>query len=468
MVKRQIQRERQLNQYLAHEVRNPLSSAMSALSFAKATAKEKIPDPATQKLLMDDIHITESSLDFINELLRNMLDINRAVQHNIEIHEEPTNLLKDILEPTAAILCNRVGSGVKVEILTDCEPSDLVVVTDQLRLKQIILNLATNATKFVVHGFIRIRAEVKSDSKSVQLYVEDTGPGVTPEKMHHLFQERSQKSFDIMSQGTGVGLYICRYLADLLGAKLSFDKTYDSGVPGCPGARFVLDLQRGPLLAPFARRENDSSGESINSALADQSDAPSCCDVSPESASGGRESKTSFCDSIRWSSKSLPENDNDESLSTTHSTIPSEEEKEVVELSESQLPPSLPENIKALFVDDDRVLRKLFVRSVCRAAPGWTVEEAGNGEAALELAEETTYDIIFMDNYMPGSIERPLLGTETIQILRDKGVHSKICGVSANEMEKEFLEAGADMFLLKPFPCEKETLRKELFKILNS
>ena len=64
------------------------------------------------------------------------------------------------------------------------------------------------------------------------------------------------------------------------------------------------------------------------------------------------------------------------------------------------------------------------------------------------------------------SVEKQLLGTETVRALRSRGADSIICGLSANDMEQQFVEAGADCFLFKPFPCEKETLSVELLRVL--
>ena len=63
-------------------------------------------------------------------------------------------------------------------------------------------------------------------------------------------------------------------------------------------------------------------------------------------------------------------------------------------------------------------------------------------------------------------MEKSLLGTETIAKLRSMGVKTRICGLSANDKEYEFLQAGADSFTIKPFPCEKEALKNELCRIL--
>jgi CheY-like chemotaxis protein len=73
----------------------------------------------------------------------------------------------------------------------------------------------------------------------------------------------------------------------------------------------------------------------------------------------------------------------------------------------------LPENLSVLFVDDDLVLRKLFSRSVAKAAPTWKIQEAANGETALRLVDEEPYDYILMDQNMI-STEKQLLGTDTV------------------------------------------------------
>jgi CheY-like chemotaxis protein len=129
----------------------------------------------------------------------------------------------------------------------------------------------------------------------------------------------------------------------------------------------------------------------------------------------------------------------------------------------------LPDNLSVLFVDDDMVLRKLFSRSIKRVAPTWTIHEASNGETALRITQEQTaaFDIIFMDQYM-ASVQKQLLGTETVRALRAQGVTAKICGLSANDVEDSFREAGADSFLFKPFPCKAEALKRELVRIANT
>lgn len=397
----QAKREMHLNDFIAHEVRNPLSSAICALSFVNATAQDRVKEPAVRKALLDDVEILDSSLQYINDLLRNLLDIHRTASKKMKLDETATDILKDIFEPVKSILCVKQNHA---RILVEC-PKNLVVTIDRLRVKQIILNLAINSTKFVQDGFIRLRAQVLDNN--VQLFVEDSGPGIRPEQRDRLF-DKFQESFDLLSQGTGIGLHICKSLTELMGADLYLDDGYHSGFkPDCPGARFVVDLHRAP--APVVL-ENSQHGL---------------------------------------------EGDMEGGSSPTLVTLDLEEDD------------TLPETLSVLFVDDDFILRKLFKRTLKRVAPNWKVEEASNGETAISMVEENSYDLIFMDQYM-ASVEKQLLGSETVRALRQKGVSSTVCGLSANDLKDHFIECGANAFMMKPFPCDAEKLQRELKRVLHA
>jgi signal transduction histidine kinase/CheY-like chemotaxis protein len=390
--------ERELNEFLAHEVRNPLSAAMAALSFVTSAINETayISNEEFKVSLQEDAQIISSSLRFIDDFLRSLLDMYRAAANKLEIKSAPTDLLKDVLEPVCSILHQRGGI---VVVTVDC-PENLIVATDCLRLKQIMLNLGRNSTKFVHSGFIRFRAAVVNGY--VELYVEDSGPGIPVEKRGALF-EKFQSSLDVLSQGTGIGLSLCENLTHLLRGDIRLDESYDSGVKDSPGARFVIRLNTPPI----------SSEAILQSASKDG--------VFTKSKSDDVDSK-------------------------------------IVEL---------PENLSILFVDDDLVLRKLFSRSVAKTAPTWKIQEAANGETALELVDSEPYDLIFMDQYMT-STEKQMLGTDTVRALRAKGYKNRICGLSANDMEQTFISAGADCFILKPIPCNRSALEGVLDGILSS
>ena len=386
----------------SHEVRNPLAAAISAHSFVATEVNEPFPlqDEETRATVREDVGVIGASLEYVNELLRNMLDTHKAASHQLNIDLSPTDILTDVLRPVATLL-QRHGDSFKV--IVDC-PDDLVIMADRMRLKQIVLNLAGNSRKFVTQGFIRLRATFGEGQ--VSLFVEDSGPGIPEEKCKKLF-DKFQESLDLLNQGTGIGLCLCKDLAELMNGEIWLDESYESGVPGCPGARFVVRLNVKLL--------------KLDKIALDSYEAE------------------------RWSD-------------TTD-----DPEKGVVDAFEDT---ELPENLKVLFVDDDMVLRKLFARSVKKAAPTWDSYEASNGETALRLVETEKYDLIFMDQYM-ASVEKQLLGTEATRALRAMGVDSVICGLSANNSEDMFINAGADAFLFKPIPCDKEGLTRELKRILH-
>jgi len=73
---------------------------------------------------------------------------------------------------------------------------------------------------------------------------------------------------------------------------------------------------------------------------------------------------------------------------------------------------------------------------------------------------------VFVDQYM-ASVEKQLLGTETVSAMRSLGIKSRICGISANDVSELFKESGANSFILKPMPTKSEVLVKELLRILN-
>lgn len=306
--RRSAKQERELNDFLSHEVRNPLSAAISAISFVGSAVNEAEPlkDEESRKCTREDVTIIETSLTFINDLLRNMLDLSRSSRKQLAVELTPVDLLRDVLEPVANMLYRR---GDNYEVILDC-PEDLVVMSDRLRLKQTILNLARNATKFVEHGFIRLRAEV-SVCGNVCIYIEDSGPGIPLEKQRALFQ-KFQESLDSLNQGTGMGLCLCKKLVELLGGSIALDADYNSGVKGCPGARFVIGLNARPVSGDFMTQFNTSKPNLMKGVDCSRT-ADSCASNSNEPHMQEEEPRT------------LP----------------------------------LPETMSCLFVDDDIMLRKV-------------------------------------------------------------------------------------------------------------
>ena len=107
----------------------------------------------------------------------------------MKIEYKPCQILDDVLRPVQSMLHVR---GTSFEVQVACPP-DLIVMTDPLRLKQIILNLSRNSAKFVEKGFVRLTARVKHGH--IELLVDDSGPGIPLEKQKVLFG-KFQESLD--------------------------------------------------------------------------------------------------------------------------------------------------------------------------------------------------------------------------------------------------------------------------------
>jgi signal transduction histidine kinase len=170
---------------------------MSACSFVKTAVNENDPlkTEEARKETREDIDIIDNALRFVNDLLRNMLDMHRAANKQLKVNMTPTDILHDVLESVHAMLPQR---DTQFEVQVEC-PVGLVVMTDRLRLKQVFLNLARNSVKFIDEGFVRLRAEVIEDE--VHLIIEDSGPGIPMAKREMLFS-KFQESLDSLSQGT--------------------------------------------------------------------------------------------------------------------------------------------------------------------------------------------------------------------------------------------------------------------------
>jgi signal transduction histidine kinase len=352
------QNERELNDFIAHEVRNPLSAAMSAATFVTASVHEVDPlrTAQAQEDVREDMRVIESSLQFINDLLRNMLDIHRASSQQLSLNLAPMDVLHDALLPVASMLYSRT-SLFKVEVVC---PDNLTIIADKIRIKQVILNLGRNAAKFIQRGFIRFRAALV-DGKVV-LYVEDSGPGIPQEKRDNLFK-KFQESLDTLQQGTGIGLAVCRSIIALMGGSIELDGNYDSQVEGsdCKGARFVINLALEPISSSrLAFITNTLSSDSYKS-LTFRGSSSSSHGMAHSVESYRRDSSPSERLDVAGDGNF---------------------ERDLAERGQETAtgPKSLPHKLNVLFVDDDMILRKLFVRSLQKALPEWRVEQCANGE----------------------------------------------------------------------------------------
>ena len=169
--------------------------------------------------------------------VNNILDLSKLEAGKTEITIVPLQLasLAEEVAGLAALLAGEKPVEVRTEV-----PAELVLETDPQKLRQILVNLASNAAKFTERGAIVLRAS--ADLEAVRIAVADTGCGIRAEDLPRLFVPFGQleDAHTKTHAGTGLGLVITRSLAALLGGRVSVESRRGEG------STFTVELPRSP------------------------------------------------------------------------------------------------------------------------------------------------------------------------------------------------------------------------------
>ncbi|MBM1169454.1 response regulator [Microvirga arabica] len=230
---------------MSHELRTPLNAIIGITEMLKEEAEETGDRPLVEPL--DRIrHAGTHLLALINEIL----DLAKIEAGKLELHPEEVDLqllLRDAAM-TAEPLAKRNGNSIRVEIAPDIGRMQ----TDPVRLRQVLLNLLSNACKFTQGGTVTLRASRITDREGdrIAISVHDTGIGMTAEQRDRLFQEFSQADNTTTRKfgGTGLGLAISRRLCRLMGGDITVESTV--GV----GSTFSVSLPAGGVAGRPRRR----------------------------------------------------------------------------------------------------------------------------------------------------------------------------------------------------------------------
>jgi signal transduction histidine kinase len=160
------------------------------------------------------------------DLVNNMLDYAKAEAGMIKLSRETVALRELVNQCIAMVEPKAKAAAVNISAQVDADVR--AIVADPLRLKQVLLNLLTNAVKFNEQGGF-VRMQVRAAGDDVVVSVRDTGRGISEEQVEHLFDPYYQAAHGDQGIGTGLGLSIIKHLVQLHGGVITVDSVPDSG-----------------------------------------------------------------------------------------------------------------------------------------------------------------------------------------------------------------------------------------------
>jgi NO-binding membrane sensor protein with MHYT domain/CheY-like chemotaxis protein/HPt (histidine-containing phosphotransfer) domain-containing protein/two-component sensor histidine kinase len=210
---------------MSHEIRTPMNGIFGMLELLSMTRLD-----ASQRATLDVVRESSKSL---LRIIDDILDFSKIEAGKLDLRPQPTCLRTIIDDMHRLYSGNASSKGLVIQSSTDARISRALMV-DPLRLRQIVGNLVSNAIKFTAEGSIEIRAELLErlqEEDRVRVSVHDTGVGVSPENQMLLFQPFSQADSDSARQfgGTGLGLVICRRLAEMMGGSVEMRSELGKG-----------------------------------------------------------------------------------------------------------------------------------------------------------------------------------------------------------------------------------------------
>ncbi len=209
---------------MSHEIRTPLNAIVG---FSESLKDDELPKESMEKV--EDIIMASNNL---LEIVNGILDISKIEANKLEIIEKEYEI-EEIWNELIILTKARIGDR-GIDFRVSIDPTiPKVLYGDNTRLKQVVLNILTNAAKYTKEGFVdfRVSSVIKNNMVKLIISVEDSGIGIKEENLPRLFSKFDrlsvEKSFTI--EGTGLGLAITKKLVELMGGRIVVQSVYGKG-----------------------------------------------------------------------------------------------------------------------------------------------------------------------------------------------------------------------------------------------
>jgi len=210
---------------ISHEIRNPMNGIVGTCDLIMAD------DLSRQQT--EYLEIIRSSAFSLLGLINDILDFSKIEAGKLEFQETPFDV-RDVVEEVSDIFLEMITRK-NLELIVDIDPKvPCQVIADPMRLRQVLVNLTSNALKFTRQGEIIIRVEpIRREDSVVELgfRVTDTGIGIAPEHLDQVFESFTQINGGVTREygGTGLGLAICRQIVEMMDGAIGVDSRPGEG-----------------------------------------------------------------------------------------------------------------------------------------------------------------------------------------------------------------------------------------------
>jgi signal transduction histidine kinase/ActR/RegA family two-component response regulator len=241
---------------MSHELRTPLNSILGMSELLLEQRRD--PLSAQQQRALS---IVESSGRHLLELINDILDVSKIEAGKLVFHPETVEIAQICQASLTFVKTQAMKKSIKLTLEKDKTVSK--IHADPQRLKQILINLLTNAVKFTPdHGQVTLEVQADADQDLIQFHVIDTGIGIAVEDLKQLFQPfvQVESKLNRKFEGTGLGLALVQKLTDLQGGSVDVESTVGKG------SRFTINLKMGQAFV--ARQETLESQGSVGESQA--------------------------------------------------------------------------------------------------------------------------------------------------------------------------------------------------------